>query len=357
MYRSGTAIMALMHGITSERKNHLFRRSVILLILVLIVGLTACSSGSGPQDEPLVVYSGRAESLIGPLIEAFEQERGIEVDVRWGNTSELAATLLEEGENSPADVFFAQDPGGLGAVSDMLAPLPEEITSGVDPAYRGSDGEWVGVSGRSRTLVYNTEKLQVSDLPETIQDLTDPKWTGRIGWSPTNSSFQTMVTAMRIMWGEEATREWLEGVLANDPVPYDNNTAIVAAVGAGEIDVGLVNHYYVYRFLEEEGDDFAARNHFFSDGGPASIVMVAGIGRLASSDQAGQADEFIQFLLSSDAQDYFANETAEYPLAAGILPNPDLPPLDELDSPAINLSDLADLRGTVELLQEVGALP
>ena len=334
------------------------RRGIFAVIFLLMMGPTACSPGrTSGEGKPLVLYSGRAESLVGPLIEAFERSHGVEVDVRWGNTSELAATLLEEGENSPADVFFAQDPGGLGAVIEMLAPLPEEITTQVDPKYRAPNGEWVGVSGRSRTIVYNTESLQQDDVPRSLEDLTDPVWKGRIGWAPTNSSFQTMVTAMRVMWGEEATSDWLVRLLENDPAAFDNNTAIVAAVGAGEIDLGLVNHYYLYRFLEEEGEDFPAQNLFLSDGGPGSIVLVAGVGRLASSKNVAQADELIQYLLSSEAQEFFSSETNEYPLAAGILPTSDLPPLDQLNAPGIDLTDLEDLRGTVELLQEVGALP
>ncbi|MDX1437078.1 MAG: iron ABC transporter substrate-binding protein [Anaerolineales bacterium] len=330
----------------------------LLIAALLALSATSCSVFSGDSDNsPLIVYSGRSESLVGPIIEEFEAETGIDVDVRWGSTSEMAATLLEEGENTPADVFFAQDPGGLGAVIDLLAPLPEDITTAVDPKFHAPDGRWVGVSGRARVIVFNTENLAAEALPSSIEELTDPQWNGRIGWAPTNSSFQTMVTAMRALWGEERTREWLTGLLENNPIQYESNTPTVAAVGAGEVDLGLVNHYYLYRFLAEEGETFPARNLFLGDGGPGSLVMVAGVGQLEQSDNAEKAQEFIRFLLSTEAQEYFSSETNEYPLAGGVQPNPDLPPLSTLNPPAVDLADLADLRGTVALLQEVGALP
>jgi len=215
----------------------------------------------------------------------------------------------------------------------------------------------VGISGRARVVVYNTETLTPEDLPEDIWDFTDPSWSGRIGWVPSNGSFQAMVTAMRTVWGEERTAEWLTGILANEPVAYEGNTAVVAAVAAGEVEVGFVNHYYLYRFLAEEGESFAARNYFLPGGGPGSLVMVAGAGRLASSQNADNAEKFIEFMLSPVAQQYFASQTSEYPLVEGVSIDPRLTPLAELNALDIELADLADLAGTTALLSEVGALP
>jgi iron(III) transport system substrate-binding protein len=328
----------------------------ILAIVFVLMTVTGCAGGVEPAGDSLVVYSGRSESLVAPLIAQFEEATGIEVEVRWGGTAELAATLLEEGANSPADVFFAQDPGGLGAVTELLAPLPGELLGQVDPRFRDPAGRWVGISGRARVVVYNTA-LSPSDLPPDLEGFTDPAWRGRLGWAPTNSSFQSMVTAMRAVWGEEKTRTWLEGILANEPIVYESNTPIVAGVGAREVDVGFVNHYYLYRFLAEEGAAFPARNYILPSGGPGALVMVAGTGRLATGKNEANALEFIRFLLSEEAQQYFASETYEYPLVEGIAPSVDLAPLDELQAPAVDLSDLADLKGTVRLLQEVGALP
>lgn len=345
----------------------------VALLLVGIVVLSACqpittpstaetaatTPGGQTETDRLVVYSGRSENLVGPLLEQFSQVTGIAVDVRYGDTAEMAATILEEGQNSPADVFFGQDAGALGALGEVgrLTPLPQTVLDQVEPRYRSPEGEWVGTSGRARVLVYNTDELTEADLPASVLDLTDPKWRGRVGWSPTNGSFQSFVTAMRLLKGDAETREWLEGMLANDVQAYPNNTAIVQAVAAGELAVGLVNHYYLYRFLAEEGEDFPARNYYFPGGDLGAIVNVAGAGILDSAQHPSAALSFVEFLLSPQAQQFFADETTEYPLAGAETElNPLLKPLDEVQSPDIDLSDLSDLQGTLDLLQEAGVL-
>lgn len=332
----------------------------LLLALALSLMVSACGGLSADKDpESIVIYSGRSESLVGPLIEQFSAETGIKVDIRYGDTAELAATLLEEGDNSPADIFFAQDPGGLGVVAEtgLLAELPENLISMVDSRFAAPNHTWVGVSGRARVVAYNTEMLSPEDLPADLWGFTDPKWKGKIGLPPTNASFQTMVTAMRQQWGEEDTRNWLEGIMANEPLFYEKNTPTVAAVGAGEVAVGFVNHYYLYRFLAEEGESFPARNYFLPDGGPGSLVLVSGVGLLHTSQNQEGGLKFIEYLLSEEAQTYFSDETFEYPLAAGVAPSVDLPPLASLNAAEINLADLADLQGTVQLMQETGMLP
>ncbi len=304
----------------------------------------------------LVVYSGRSESLVGPIIDQFRQATGVDVQVKYGGTSAMAATLLEEGENSPADVFWAQDPGALGALSSMFKPLPSDVTLAVPEWARAKDGSWVGVTGRARVLVYNTDIAQ-DDLPTTLEELIDPKWKGRIGWPPTNASFRIMVTAMRHLWGEEKTRAWLEGMLANDVQIYPKNTPIVDAAGKGEVDVGLVNHYYLHRFVAEHGDGFGARNLFLNDGGPGSLIMVAGAGILETSSNPDQAERFVRFLLSKVAQQYFAASVYEYPLVEGVKTHHLLPSIESLNSPDIEFSLLDDLVGTEALLRQVGAIP
>jgi iron(III) transport system substrate-binding protein len=206
-------------------------------------------------------------------------------------------------------------------------------------------------------LVYNTDSVSLEDLPTDLWGLTDPKWQGRLGWAPTNASFQTMVTAMRAQWGESETRQWLDKMLANNPAVYDSNTPVVAAVGSGEIELGLVNHYYLYRFLDEANGQFSAENYFLPDGGPGSLVMVAGVGMLQGSANQPAALELIDFLLSAEAQHYFSEQTHEYPLAAGVQAQPELTPLNQLNATEIDLSDLADLAGTLSLLREAGVLP
>ena len=338
-----------------------FHRLMVLLVMVLLLsGCSAMNASSQAEDAgKLVIYSGRSENLVSPIIDQFTQATGVKVEVRYGDTASLAATLLEEGKNSPADLFYAQDPGGLGAVSAaaMLAALPEETLARVDSRFRSQQGYWVGISGRARVVVYNTAFVDPSELPDDLRGFTDSRWRGKIGWAPTNGSFQAMVTAMRAVWGEEQTRAWLEGILANEPVVYEGNTPIVTAVGAGEVEVGFVNHYYLYRFLQEQGEGFAARNVFLSSGGPDSLVLVSGIGRLATGKNEENALKFIDFLLSPVAQQYFASQTYEYPLVEGVTTHRDLPPLAGLNAVDISLEDLADLNGTLELLRDSGALP
>ncbi len=307
----------------------------------------------------LVVYSGRSENLIGPLIEQFAAATGINVEVRYGNTAEMTAALLEEGASSPADLFLAQDPGGIGAVANesLLAPLPAEITEVVQEHFRSPENLWVGIAGRARVVVYNTEMLTPEELPQDIAEFTDPKWLGRIGLAPTNASFQVMVTAMRVIWGEEETKAWLEGIVANEPVIYEGNSPVVEGVASGEVEVGFVNHYYLYQFLKERGETFTARNYFLPSGGPGSLVMVAGAGRLAGGQNEANALAFLQFLVSSEAQEYFTTTTNEYPVIEGVAGPEGLTPLEELNTPEIALTELTDVQGTAALLQEVGLLP
>ena len=318
---------------------------------------TELESSSGE----LIVYSGRSESLVQPIIDQFMKESGIDVRVRYGGTAELAATLMEEGGASPSDIYYAQDPGGMGAIeaAGLLTPLPIEIREKVPDQFVSPDGMWIGISGRARTIVYNTDQLNPNDLPQDLWGLTQPEWKGRIGWAPTNGSFQAMVTAMRAIWGEDQTRDWLKAIQTNEPTAYEKNTPIVAAVGTGEISVGLVNHYYLHRFIAEEGEQFAARNHFLPNGGPGSLIMVSGAGILQSATNEANALRFIEFLLSHDAQEYFTEETFEYPLIEGVETSPILTPLSDLQNTAadVSLVNLADLEGTVRLLLEVGVLP
>ncbi len=306
----------------------------------------------------LIIYSGRSESLVAPIIEQFEEVSGINVAVKYGKTGEIAATLLEEGDNSPADVFFAQDPGGLGEVANagMMMTLPTSIMDKVPAWARSPQSEWVGISGRARVVVYNTDSLTTDQLPTSMEDFTKPEWKGRIGWAPTSSSFQAMVTAMRVVWGEDRTREWLLGIQRNEPTVYPKNTPTVAATAAGEVDVGFVNHYYLHRFIAEEGEDFAARNYHVATGGPGGVILVAGGGILKSAENKDNAERFFNFMLSKVAQQYFAGQTFEYPLVEGVRTNRILTPLDEINNPDIDMASLDDLSGTQMLLRDLGIL-
>ena len=324
--------------------------------LLAVAGLSVFAAiGMKADDGRLVVYCGRGEELIRPLIERFEQETGIDVSIRYAGTSELAATLMEEGANSPADVFFAQDAGALGALHrhNALTPLPADLLERVPARFRSPDGTWVGVSGRARVLVYNPERIAETNLPPTLDALTDPSWKGRIGWAPENASFQSFVTALRIQRGDAATLAWLKGIQANKPRPFAKNSAIVAAVAAGEIDAGLVNHYYLYG-ARRTNPDISARNHYFPEPGAGSLVNVAGVGILKTSRHRAEAERFIRYLLDHRAQTYFANETAEYPLIAEVSLPADLKPLETIATPDLDLNRLEDLEGTLSLIRQAG---
>lgn len=305
----------------------------------------------------LTIYSGRGEGLVKPVIDQFSQATGIKVQVRYGGTSELAATILEEGRNSPADLFYAQDPGGLGAVEHLFVPISNHLLNKVAPMFRSPEGKWVGISGRARVVAYNTQKLKESDLPDDIWDFVDPKWKGRIGWAPTNASLQAMVTAMRVLWGEDKTRQWLRGIQANSAKVYANNTAIVDAVGKGEVDVGFPNHYYLFSFIQERGESFPVRNYHVKGGGPGSVILVAGAGILETSKNKKGAEQFLEFMLSPVAQQYFASQTFEYPVIEGVRTHSLLVPLSKINSPKIEMSAVTDLKGTLSLLRETGVVP
>jgi iron(III) transport system substrate-binding protein len=299
----------------------------------------------------LVVYSGRSESLVAPIIKQFSEATGVKVDVKYG------ATLLEEGSKSPADVFFAQDPGGLGAVRELLAPLPGQLLNRVPDWARAPEGEWVGISGRARVVVYNTNSFKETDLPDSIRDFADPKWKGKIGWAPTNASFLAMVTAMRNVWGEEQAGQWVRGIQANDPRVYKNNTSIVQAVGAGEVQVGFVNHYYLHRILAEQGEAFPARNYYTRAADPGSVILIAGAGVLETAKNRENAERFVEFMLGTVGQQYFASRTFEHPLIDGVVSARGIPDLAAVAKPSIDVSELSDLAGTQELLRRAGAIP
>lgn len=310
-----------------------------------------------PVSGTITVYSGRSESIIAPILEQFSAATGVEVEVRYGGTAEMAATLLEEGDASPADVFIAQDSGGLGAVevAGLFAPVPESVTALVDGRWISSLGGWVALSGRARVLVHSTA-LAAEDLPASVYDLTDPSWEGRVGWAPSNGSFQAFVTAMRVQDGEERTREWLEAMIANGTVSYSNNRAQVEAVDAGEIDLGLVNHYYLHPYLAERGESFGARNYHFPAGDIGSLLSVAGGGVLKTSSNPAAAEALLAFLLSAEGQQYFTDQTYEYPVVDGIAIAESVTPLDQIEPPAVDINDLTELEATLDLLREVGAL-
>ncbi len=323
-------------------------------LAVLAASLIAC--GSSGDENTLTLYSGRIEPILGTALKQYEATSGAyKVKARYGDSPSLAATIVEEGKNSPADLFFAQDAGSLDAVekAGLLLKLPADVLAMVPERFRSATGAWVGTTGRSRVIAYG-EKVKASELPDSPLELTEPKWKGRVGWAPTNASMQGYITALRLVEGEDVARKWLQDMVANDVQVYDSNIPIRDAIAKGEIDLGLINHYYVAEAQAEDAD-YPVKVHFPPED-LGSLVNVAGVGVLASSENREQALKFVRQMLSTETQRYFSDSSKEYPVVASVPPPKELIPLDEIPSPKVDLAKLGDLQGTLRLMRDTGAL-
>lgn len=327
-------------------------RRLSSILALAVVALSSC----GGDDPDLTVYSGRSEELVGPLLERFEDEAGLTIEVFYDSSEAVALKLDEEGDSSPADVFLSQSPGPLGFldIRDRFVTLPSDVLDRVADAYRAADGEWVGVSGRSRVLAYNPSAVGDDELPASVLDLVDPAWSGRVGVAPANSSFQDFVSFMRVELGDDATGDWLAGLAENGARTYSGNSGIVDAIDRGEIDVGLVNHYYVYE-IAAQNPDLDVANHFFGGGDVGSLVMVSGVAVLDTADDTDAANRFVEFLLSPASQEYLSTNTFEFPLAGGVAPPADLPSVDQLGGATADLERLGEsFATTADLIEAAG---
>ncbi len=348
------------------------RTSALALAATALLGLTACGSGSGAGSggdttaggtgaaagDALVIYSGRNENLVGPLLDDLKKDVGTPVEVRYGDSSQLSAQLAEEGERTNADVFFSQDAGALGALAKAgrLAALDDATLAKVEEGYSDPGKHWVATSARARVIAYNPTKAPAIATSTTIDDVLDPQYKGRIGFAPTNASFHSFVTALRVAKGEDGAREWLTKFKANAPKAYEKNTTVLEGVESGEVDLGLINHYYWYERVAEKGkDNVVSAIRFLNSEDPGSLINVAGVGILQNTDQKEAATKAVNFLVGQRAQTYFADETAEYPVVAGVTTTQhDLPALSSLKRPTIDLNDLDSLPATLEMLNQVG---
>jgi iron(III) transport system substrate-binding protein len=328
------------------------RYGLAALALVPIIALSGCATTPSDSAESITIYSGRSETLISELLDTFTQETGIEVNVRYGDSAELAAQILEEGSNVQADVFFSQDAGALGALAKqgITKSLPTEITDLVDASYKSKDSQWVGVSGRARVLVVDPAK--VTELPTSYKDLMDPSWKGRIAIAPTNASFQAFITAIRITEGEKAAKDFLEAMKEN-AVLFEKNGLILQAVEDGVVDAGLINHYYWFELENEKGvGNMNSELVWFEDQDVGNLINVAGVAALSDNPSA---NVFVEWLLGDTAQNYFVERTREYSLT-GVPDVAGVKPFGEIKAPAIDLSDLDSLEETLKLIQEARLL-
>jgi len=340
-------------------KNRLmnYLKTILFSVLIASMALLTFSCSQESADE-LVVYSGRSQALVDGLVEQFKEETGVNIQVRYGNDAELLAVLNEEGDKSPADVFWANTTGALANANqnDLLADLPDSLLQ-TPASYSASSGRWVPVTVRFRVLGYNPNNLSEEDLPESVMDLPNmEELEGRVGWTPTYSSFYDFVTAMRLEEGRDATMNWLEGMQNLNPKTYPSNTPMVQAIAAGEIDMGLTNHYYILRVKDGGDAGSNIETHYFTAGDIGNLALVTGAGVLNTSENSELAHQFLSFLLSEQAQRYAAETVHEYPVIRGIEVTDIM--LGEGQafeiSPDYDYEQLRQLDETLDLLREAG---
>ncbi len=337
------------------KKKNLVLTAVFALFATILVGCSSSSDQASDVTE-LTIYSGRSEEYIAPFFAEYEKQSGIKLNIRYGDSAELAAQILEEGNNSPADLFLSQDAGSLGAVSDagLFIELGNDVAADIPAEFVAANRTWVGVTGRARVLAYSPER--VSTLPKSFADLTNPIYKNKVGIAPTNSSFQAFVTALIENKGEEFAKKWLTDIKANGAKIYAKNSIIVEAIDKGEIDLGLVNHYYIWETSESLGRPVKAEVSYFAPGDLGNLINVSGAGVFAASKKQAAAAELVNYLTSVAAQQKFVKDTHEYSLLPGATAPEGVPALDQVGAPTIDLKSLVNIKRTQDLLIEVGLL-
>jgi iron(III) transport system substrate-binding protein len=332
------------------------RIAAISSTLAVALSMTACSSSD--EGDELLIYNAQHESLTKEWIDAFTEETGIKVTYRQGGDTELGNQLVAEGDASPADVFLTENSPAMAAVekAGLFADLNQDTLDQVPPQFRPPTGKWTGVAARSTVFVYNTNRLQPDQLPKSMTDLQQPEWRGRWGGAPAKADFQAIVSAYLQLEGEPATEQWLEGMKTNAKI-YNDNIATMKAVNAGEVDGGIIYHYYWYRdqAKTKEGSANTAL-HYFKNEDPGAFVSLSGGGVLKSAKKPEEAQQFIKFITSRAGQEVLEKgDSFEYPVASGVPANPALPPLDSLQAPKVDPSTLDEQKVT-ELMTKAGLL-
>jgi len=332
------------------------RIAAVLSALAVVLGATACSS-SGGNDE-LLIYNAQHESLTKEWIDAFTKETGVKVTYRQGGDTELGNQLIAEGDASPADVFLTENSPAMAAVEHaaLFADLDAQTINQVPSQYRPASGKWTGVAARTTVFVYNTTKLQPDQLPKSMLDLEQPAWKGRWGGAPAKADFQAIVSALLQLKGEQATAQWLAGMKTN-AVVYNDNIATMKAVNAGEVDGGIIYHYYWFRDqAKTKADSGNTELHYFKNQDPGAFVSLSGGGVLKSSKKTQQAQQFLRFITGKAGQEVLEKgDSFEYTVASGVPANPALVPLNDLQAPVVDPSTL-DAQKVSDLMTKGGLL-
>ncbi|WP_415856638.1 iron ABC transporter substrate-binding protein [Sinomonas sp. G460-2] len=347
----------------------------VALAAVAALSLSACGGGAGSSStsgsaasegaagtaaagDTITVYNAQHEELTQAWVDAFTKATGIKVNLRNGDDSEMAQQLIQEGKNSPADVFLTENSPAMSAVENagLFADPGTDAKNNVPEAYRPSTGTWVGIAARSTVLVYNKNKVNESDLPKSLMDLSNSAWKGRWAASPSGADFQAIVSAMLQLKGESATLDWLKAMKDNSKA-YKGNSTAMKAVNAGEIDMAVIYHYYYFGDQAKTGEN--SKNvglHYFKNQDPGAFVSVSGGGVLASSKHQAAAQKFLAFVTGTDGQKVLQTGSSyEYPVGSGVAANPKLVPLSDLQAPAVDAAKLNSKKVT-DLMTQAGLL-
>lgn len=333
------------------------KRALVGCAAVVLAGTTSCG-GEDSGTTTLTLYNAQHVELVQIVVDAFTEETGIAVEIRSGSDAELANQIVQEGEASPADVFVTENSPAMSLVDNggLLAPVDQETLDQLPGEYTASNGNWLGFAARATVLVYNPGLMDEAELPTSILGLADPEWEGRVGIAAGGADFQAIVSAVLSLAGEDATRDWLAGLKQNSLV-YSSNITVMAATNVGQVPVGVMYHYYWFQDQAESGENSDnTQLHYFKNEDPGAFVSLSAAGILGSSDNADAAQQFVAFLTGPEGQQAMADSDAlEYTVNPDITPNDALPPLADLEAPAV---DPMTLNGAevVELMQEAGLL-
>jgi iron(III) transport system substrate-binding protein len=315
-------------------------------------------SVAADNNDGIVIYNAQHENLVKSWVDGFTKETGIKVTLRNGDDSELGNQLVQEGSASPADVFLTENSPSMVLVdnANLFAPLDSDTLKQVPAEYRPAHGRWIGIAARSTVFVYNPAKLSEQQLPKSLMDLAKPEWKGRWAASPSGADFQAIVSAMLALKGEQATLEWLKAMKANF-VAYKGNSTVMKAVNAGQIDGGVIYHYY--RFVDQSKTGENSKNtqlYYFKHQDPGAFVSLSGGGVLASSKHKAQAQAFIKYITGKEGQESLrTNNAFEYAVGVNAASNPKLVPLKDLDAPKVEPSTL-NSKKVIELMTQAGLL-